>query len=107
MLMWRSTHAALVAEKDATIRELRREKIQVLKVLLRLRERGAVLPSKAQREALSSPAPDPIGVAIEAAAEGDVRLAKHLRLMAMDAQAKGTPEDEIVARIRGRREDEE
>lgn len=107
MWMWRSTHEALVAEKDATIRDLRRERIQLLKTLLRLRERGAVLPPKGQRQALSTPAPDHIGVAIEAKAEGDVRLAKHLRLMAMAEQAKGTPTDEIVQLIRGQRGDED
>lgn len=96
-LMWRSTHEALIAEKNARIAELRAEKRVLLQAMVRMKLTGAVLTPKAKPGL--QPEPDPIGVAIERASDGDSALARHYRKMAAAELKKGTPADEIITRI--------
>lgn len=107
MLMWRSTHEALAREAQRTIADLRAEKRQLLKAILRMKAQGATLAPKSPKGATMQAPADPFATAIEARAQGDVRMARVLRLRVEQALADGMSEADIVERIHRGDPDEE
>lgn len=93
MLMWRSTHDALMAEKEKAHAETRAAYRQTLKVLLRLKATGAVLPPKASTN--TPDAIDPLDVVIEDKAEGNPALMRHFRKQVARLRARGLSDDDI------------
>jgi hypothetical protein len=104
LLMWRSTHEALVAEKDRAIADLRAEKRQLLKLVLRLKAQGATLTPK-PGTVIAAPV-DPLDTLLEEVADrfapsGPARsqALRHLRKHVAGLRSQGLDDDTIRERI--------
>jgi hypothetical protein len=98
MLMFRSTHRALMAAKDAEIASLAamcaeawNRETEVRRELLAL-----IADARPKPVTVAAKVPDPIAEAIRVKAGSNAPLRTHLAMFARAERAKGTAEEEIV-----------